>query len=65
MKPTTIENLIADQLFKLNKSDETISNYILDCGSLLTCKESESIFDGTNLRLESKIKAILGEWLNL
>jgi len=31
MKPTTFENLIADQLFKLTKSDDEFTNYMHDC----------------------------------
>ena len=33
MKPTTLENQIADQLFKITKSDDNFRNYMLDCNS--------------------------------
>ena len=31
MKPTTFENLIAEQQFKISKPDETIFIYLTDC----------------------------------
>lgn len=50
MKATSTENYLLDQLFKISKSDENISNYLIDCGSPFNCeahnKESESLFNG-------------------
>ena len=40
MKSNSTENLIADQLFKITKADENISNYLIDCGSAFNCQTS-------------------------
>jgi len=40
MKANSVENLIADQIFKITKSDENISSYLIDCGSPFNCKEN-------------------------
>jgi len=42
MKPTTLENQITDQLFKITEQDEQYINYIIDCISGLdNCIEPE------------------------
>jgi hypothetical protein len=34
MKPTTTENLIADQIFKISEANKDIRDYLIDCGCL-------------------------------
>ena len=55
IKANTIENLLADQIFKIKKSDENISNYLNDCLNPFNCKESQEIHFRTIRGLESKI----------
>ncbi|MGG5486293.1 hypothetical protein [Gaetbulibacter sp. PBL-D1] len=54
------KNLVDNQLFKISKSDENISNYLIDCGGGFTVeshtKKDKSICNGDARRLESKIK---------
>lgn len=38
MKANSTENIIANQLFKITKSDENISDYLIDCGSPFNIK---------------------------
>ena len=45
MKPTTLENQIADQLFKITKSDDNFRDYMLDCSN-----------DNSNIVLQRNIK---------
>lgn len=48
MKAYSFETLIADQIFKIKKSDENISNYLIDCGSPFNSKGFESFCDGAS-----------------
>lgn len=41
MKANSLENLLADQIFKITPADENISNYLLDCVSPFTCRETD------------------------
>ena len=43
MKANSFENLIADQKFKIQKADKDISDYLEDCHSDFTCRESTLI----------------------
>lgn len=58
MKANSIENLIADQIFKIQPADENISNYLLDCASPFTCRTEayKEVSHGTGRELESQIK---------
>ena len=38
MKANTIENLIADMIFKISPADENISDYLMDCASPFNLK---------------------------
>lgn len=33
MVANTTDNIILDQIFKISKSDESICDYLIDCGS--------------------------------
>ena len=39
MKANSFENLISDQVFKITKADEDISDYLEDCPSPFTMRE--------------------------
>lgn len=42
MKANTTERLILDQVFKITKSDEDISSYLIDCGSPFNKSENKT-----------------------
>ena len=49
MKSNSTDNLLLNQLFKISKSDENISNYLIDCGSPFNSnKETETVFNGVD-----------------
>ena len=61
MKANSLENLIADQLFKITKSDENISSYLRDCASPFTYRGEDQevrskVPHGIVGGLESQIK---------
>lgn len=61
MKANSIENLLADQKFKIQPADENFSNYLLDCFSPFTCRTEDlqgnsEVSFGASGKLESKIK---------
>ena len=43
MKANTIENLIADQKFKIEPADKDISDYLIDCASPFNLKNELDI----------------------
>lgn len=60
MKANSFENLIADQIFKIQPADENIYNYFLDCFSPFTCRTenlqgNSEVSNGTPGGLESTL----------
>lgn len=49
MKSNSTNNILLDQLFKISKSDESISDFLIDCGSPFNSnQENETVFNGTH-----------------
>lgn len=59
MKANSFENLIADQIFKIQKADEDICDYLLDCFSPfnieMDVQENQVFRNGTFRGLESTL----------
>lgn len=47
MKSNTTQNLVLNQIFKITKSDENISSYLIDC-SFYSDQENKEIPNGTS-----------------